>query len=113
MIVTTTESVAGHRIEEVFGLVKGSTVRARHLGRDIAAVFKILVGGEIEEYTKLVAECREQAVDRLVAEARAAGANAVVGMRFATAEVAKVAAEIVAYGTAVRLVRLDGTPTPD
>jgi uncharacterized protein YbjQ (UPF0145 family) len=103
MIVVTTNEVPGREIEEVYGLVRGSTVRARHMGRDLSAILKILVGGEVTEYTKLVAESREQAVDRLIAEARARGADAVVAMRFATAEVAKAAAEVVAYGTAVKL----------
>ena len=103
MIVVTTNEVPGREIEEVYGLVRGSTVRARHMGRDLSAMLKILVGGEVTEYTKLVAESREQAVDRLIAEARARGADAVVAMRFATAEVAKAAAEVVAYGTAVKL----------
>lgn len=103
MIIVTTNEVPGREIEKVFGLVKGATVRARHLGRDLSALMKILVGGEVPEYTKLVAESREQALDRLIAEARALGADAIVAMRFATSEVAKAAAEVVAYGTAVKL----------
>ncbi|MFT5049364.1 MAG: hypothetical protein ACI8QZ_000757 [Chlamydiales bacterium] len=103
MIVVTTDSVAGREIEEVFGLVRGTTVRARHIGRDISAIFRTLVGGEVTEYTKLVAESREQALDRMVEEALARGANAVLCFRFATSEVAKCAAEVVAYGTAVKL----------
>lgn len=103
MIVTTTDSVPGREVEEVFGLVRGTTVRARHLGKDILATFKNMVGGEVTEYTKLVAECREQAIDRMLAEARERGGNAVLCFRFATSEVAKGAAEVVAYGTAVKL----------
>ncbi len=103
MIVTTTDQVPGREVAEVYGLVRGTTVRARHIFRDVAALFKIVVGGEIHEYTKLVAETREQAIDRMLDEARARGANAVVAFRFATSEVAKAAAEVVAYGTAVKL----------
>lgn len=103
MIITTTDAIPGREVEQVFGLVRGTTVRARHIGKDILALFKILVGGEVTEYTKLVAECREQAIDRMIAEARELGGDAVVGFRFATSEVAKAAAEVVAYGTAVKL----------
>ena len=103
MIITTTDTVPGREIEEVYGLVKGTTVRARHIFRDMGAALRIMVGGEIPEYTKLIAETREQAIDRLLDQARAYGADAVVGFRFATAEVAKAAAEVVAYGTAVKL----------
>ena len=103
MIITTINDVPGHEVVETLGLVRGTTVRARHLGRDIGAALKNLVGGELTEYTKLIAESREQAVDRMIREAEARGANAIVGMRFATSEVVKAAAEVVAYGTAVRL----------
>ncbi len=103
MIVVTTERVPGREVEEVFGLVRGTTVRSRHLFRDIGAYLKILVGGEVPEYTKLIAETREQALDRMIAEARARGADAVLAFRFATSEVARAAAEVVAYGTAVKL----------
>ena len=103
MILCTTDGVPGREIRETIGLVRGNTVRSRHLGRDISASFKRLVGGEIEEYTKLLAESREQAIDRMVAEARARGADAVVGMRFTSSEISSGAAEFVAYGTAVRL----------
>lgn len=103
MIIVTTDTLPGREVDKVFGLVRGTTVRARHFGRDINAVFRTLVGGEITEYTKLVAECREQAIDRMVDEAKAQGADAILGFRFATAEVAKSAAEVVAYGTAVKL----------
>lgn len=103
MIVVTTESIPGREVAECLGLVRGTTVRARNVVRDLGAIFRTLAGGEVPEYTKLVAEAREQALDRMIAEARARGADAVVGFRFATSEVAKAAAEIVAYGTAVRL----------
>ncbi|MBM4131221.1 YbjQ family protein [bacterium] len=101
MIVTTTEQVAGKRIVRTIGLVRGNTIRARSVGRDILAGLKNLVGGEISEYTKMIAECREEALDRMMAQAQANGANAVVGMRFASAEMMEHAAELLAYGTAV------------
>jgi uncharacterized protein YbjQ (UPF0145 family) len=103
MILATTNEVAGREIEEVLGLVRGSTIRARHVGRDILATMRGLVGGEVSEYTKLMGESREQALDRLTAEARRLGADAVVGLRFTTAEVMNHAAEILVYGTAVKL----------
>ena len=103
MILVTTNEVPGREIAQVFGLVRGNTVRARHVGRDIKAALKNLVGGELDEYTKLMAESREQAIDRMTAEARARGADAVVGMRFATCEIVKGASEFMAYGTAVKL----------
>lgn len=101
MIVTTTGSVAGKRIVRTLGLVRGNTIRARHLGRDITAGLRTLVGGEISEYTKLFAEAREQAIDRMVEEAEGLGANAVVEVRFTTSMVMSGAAELLAYGTAV------------
>lgn len=101
MIVTTSESIAGMRIVRTLGLVRGNSIRGRHLGRDLLAGLRGVVGGEIAEYTKLVAEAREQALDRMVEEARELGANAVVVLRFATSEVARGAAELLAYGTAV------------
>lgn len=101
MIISTTETLPGYRVVKVFGLVRGNTVRARHLGRDISAAFKTLVGGEIQEYTKLMAEAREQAIDRMVEEAERLGANAVLGVRFTTSSVMQGAAEILVYGTAV------------
>jgi len=101
MIVTTNLEIAGKRIVRTVGLVKGNTIRARHLGRDIAAVFRNIVGGEVREYTKLIAEAREQAIDRMVDDAKAKGANAVVMVRFTTSEIMKGAAELLAYGTAV------------
>ena len=103
MIVTTTESVSGKRVARTLGLVRGNTIRARHLGRDIVAALRNVVGGEIAEYTKLLAESREQALDRMVAEARGLGANAVVSVRFSTSMVMSGAAELLAVGTAVVL----------
>ena len=101
MIITPSSGVAGRRVTKTLGLVRGSTIRARHLGKDILAVFKNVVGGEIEEYTKMMAEAREQAVDRMVADAQAKGANAVVDLRFSTSYIMSAASEIMAYGTAV------------
>ncbi len=101
MIVTPSPAVAGHRIVETRGLVRGNTIRARHLGRDVLALLKNVVGGEIEEYTKMMAEAREQAIDRMQEEARTLGANAVVSVRFTTAYVMGSAAEILAFGDAV------------
>ncbi len=102
MIITTTDAIPGATIEETLGLVRGSTVRARHVGRDIMAGLRNIVGGEVTEYTKLMAEAREQSIQRMIDSAEAMGANAIVGTRFITAAVAQGAAEIVAYGTAVK-----------
>lgn len=101
MIVTSASTIAGANIEKTIGLVRGNTIRARHLGKDILAVFKNILGGEIEEYTKLMAESREQAIDRMVAAAQEQGANAVVDVRFTTSYIMGNAAEILVYGTAV------------
>ncbi len=101
MIITTTDSIPGKRITQTFGLVRGNTIRARHVGRDIMAGLKNLVGGEIYEYTKLMGESREQSIDRMINEAQRIGANAVVGVRFTTSVVMSGAAELLAYGTAV------------
>lgn len=101
MIVSTTESVAGHRVAKTLGLVRGNTIRARHIGRDIKAMGRNIVGGEISEYTKLLAEAREQALDRMVEEAKALGANAIITTRFATSMVTSGGAELLAFGTAV------------
>lgn len=105
MIVTTTAGVAGHRVTKVHGLVRGNVIRARHLGRDIGAGIRSLVGGEIREYTKLMAEAREQSIDRMIEEAEALGGNAVVETRFTTSMIMKTAAEILCYGTAVTIER--------
>jgi uncharacterized protein YbjQ (UPF0145 family) len=103
MIVTTTENVAGHRTVECFGQVFGVVVRSRSIGGNIAAALRSLGGGEITEYTALVEETRRHAVDRLVANATAMGANAVVMMRFDSGEIGQTMSEVVAYGTAVRI----------
>jgi len=101
MIVTTGLDISGKQIVKTIGLVKGNTIRARHLGRDIAAFFRNVVGGEVKEYTKLIAEAREQALDRMVEDAKAKGANAIIMTRFSTSQIMQGAAELLAYGTAV------------
>lgn len=101
MILTTSEKISGRKTVKTFGLVRGNTIRARHVGRDIMAAFRNLIGGEIMEYTKLMGESREQAIDRMVQEAERMGANAVVGLRFSTSMIMGGAAELLAYGTAV------------
>ena len=103
MIITTTNEVAGHRVVRTHGLARGNTLRARHIGHDIMATLRNIVGGEITDYTKMLAEAREQALDRMVEEARALGANAVLGIRFGTSYVMANAAEILVYGTAVTI----------
>jgi len=101
MIIVTSDSIPGKKIVKTFGLVRGNTIRARHLGRDIMAGLRTLVGGEIMEYTKLMAESREQAIDRMKQEAERIGANAVVGLRFTTSVIMGGSAELLSYGTAV------------
>ena len=101
MIVVTTETIPNMRIAEVRGIVQGNTVRAKHLGRDIAASLKNIVGGELKGYTELLTEARRQAVERMLAQAKQLGANAVVNVRFTTSMVTQGAAEMLAYGTAV------------
>jgi len=101
MILTTLETIPGKQIVRICGLVRGNTVRAKHIGKDIFAGLKQIVGGEIKGYTEMMTESREQAIERMVAEAEALGANAVVGMRLATADVMQSASEVLAYGTAV------------
>ena len=103
MIVTTADGVKGKEITKTIGLVKGSTIRARHIGRDIMAGLRGVVGGEITEYTKMMAEAREEALQRMIEAAEKEGANAVVNMRFGTSMVMSNAAEVLAYGTAVVL----------
>ena len=103
MIITTSDQIEGKRIVKTVGLVKGSTIRARHLGRDIMASFRGMVGGEITEYTKMMAEAREEAIQRMIENAEKQGANAVVSMRFTTSMVMQNASEILAYGTGVVL----------
>ncbi|SFR39841.1 Uncharacterized conserved protein YbjQ, UPF0145 family [Pseudidiomarina maritima] len=106
ILVVNSDRIAGYDITEHLGLVRGNTIRARHLGRDILAAFRNIVGGEIHDYTKLLAESREQALDRLVDEARSLDADAVIDVRFSTSMLAHGAAELLAYGTAVKLLRV-------
>jgi len=101
VILVTTDDIPGKRVVRTLGLVKGNTIRSRHVGLDLMAVLRGLVGGEITEYTKMLAEAREQAIDRLIADAESVGANAVVGFRFTTASMMQGAAELLAYGSAV------------
>ena len=101
MILSNTEEVPGKRITGFFGVVSGSTVRAKHVGKDIMASFKNIIGGELKAYTQLIGEAREDAIARMVQEAESLGANAVVNVRFSTSSVAQGAAELFAYGTAV------------
>ena len=103
MILTTTEQIPGHDIVEVVGLVQGTSVRASDISADVGSFMQNIVGGEIERYTKLMAEVREQCLDRMREEARARGADAIVGVRFVSSEISRGAAELVVYGTAVRL----------
>ena len=106
MIVTPGSSVVGFKVVRTLGLVRGNTIRARNVGRDIMAALKNLVGGEIEEYTKMMAEAREQALDRMVAEAESLGADVVLDVRFGTSYVMASAAEILVYGNAVKLEKV-------
>ena len=101
MIVVNTETIPGHEVVELKGLVQGNTIRAKHVGRDIGAGLKNLVGGELKAYTELMTEARREAVGRMLSQAEALGANAVVNVRFTTSQVANGAAELYAYGTAV------------
>ena len=101
MILVTTDEVPGHRVTRVLGLVQGNTVRAKHLGRDIAAGLKNIVGGELRGYTELLVESRNQAIGRMLEQAQQLGANAVVNLRLSTSSVTAGAAELYAYGTAV------------
>ena len=110
MIVVNTEKIAGYRITAVKGIVQGNTVRAKHAGRDIAASFKNLVGGELKGYTELLTESRREALGRMVAQAQQLGANAVVNVRFTTSAVTAGAAELYAYGTAVMAEEINGPP---
>ena len=103
MMVTPGSTIAGQRVVETLGLVRGNTIRARHVGKDIVAALKNIVGGEIQEYTRMMAQSREQALDRMIAEAQEFGADAVVDVRFTTSYVMGGAAEILATGNAVRL----------
>ena len=103
MIIVTTPELPGSRVTTSLGMVRGSSIRARHIGLDIMAIFRNIAGGEVHEYTKMLAEAREQAIDRMIEEARALGADAVIGVRFQTSMVMAGAAEMLCYGTAVKL----------
>jgi uncharacterized protein YbjQ (UPF0145 family) len=101
MMITTSSNIAGKEIKKTFSIVRGNTIRARNIGKDIIAVFKNMLGGEISEYTKLMGESREQALDRMIEQAKELGANAIVDCRFSTSYIMQNAAEILVYGTAV------------
>jgi uncharacterized protein YbjQ (UPF0145 family) len=101
MLLSTTDTIPGKKVVKHIGLVRGNSIRARHIGRDILAILRNIVGGEISDYTKLMGESREQSIDRMVEEAKKLGANAIVAIRFSTSEVMNSAAEILVYGTAV------------
>ena len=103
MIITTSGSVEGREIVKTVGLVKGNTIRARHVGRDIKAGLKSIIGGEITDYTQMMSDARDEAVKRMVEDAEKKGANAVISMRFATSMIMASAAEVLAYGTGVVL----------
>ncbi len=103
MMITPSSTVAGHRITQTLGLVRGNTIRARNIGKDILAGFRNIVGGEVTEYTKMMAESREQALDRMTASAKRMDADGIVCVRFTTSAVMQGAAELLAYGTAVKL----------
>lgn len=101
MLLSTTDTIYGKKIVRHLGLVRGNTIRARHIGRDIMAALRNIVGGEITDYTKMMAESREQAIDRMIEDAQKLGANAIIGISFATSMVMQMAAEILVFGTAV------------
>jgi uncharacterized protein YbjQ (UPF0145 family) len=103
MLVVTSDEIPGKKIVEVYGMVRGNTIRARHVGRDILASLRNIVGGEVTDYTKMIAESREQALDRMTGEAMKMGANAIVALRFGTSSMMQGAAELLAYGTAVKV----------
>ena len=103
MLVVTTDTIAGQNISHALGIARGNVVRAKHIGKDIVASFRNVIGGEVDEYTSMIAGAREQAYDRMVEHAKDMGGDAIVGMRFTTATVAQGQAEILAFGTAVKL----------
>lgn len=105
MILSTTFEVNRYQVTEILGLVKGNTIRARNIGRDIMAKLRAIIGGEVRDYTKMMAEAREQSLDRMVAEAESLGADAVIGVRFSTSSLMQGAAELLAYGTAVKITK--------
>jgi len=112
MMIVTTDTVPHRRVERILGLVVGASVRACHLGDDVSAIMHNVVGGEMHEYTKILAEAREQALDRMRKQARALGADAVVGFRFTSVQIAEKAAEMLAYGTAVALRKTEEGEAP-
>jgi uncharacterized protein YbjQ (UPF0145 family) len=112
VIIVNTETVPGYEISELCGLVQGNTIRAKHVGRDIAASLKNIVGGELKGYTELLTEARREAVERMMAQAQQLRADAIVNVRFSTSSITQGAAELYAYGTAVRLRRASGAATP-
>ncbi len=103
MLLTTTDAIPGREVAQCIGLVRGSTVRTKHIGSDIVASLRNIVGGEVKEYASLLAGAREQAIDRMTAEARRLGADAIVGVRLETSTITQAASEVMAYGTAVKL----------
>jgi len=103
MIITTSETIPGHKVKEILGIAKGSTIRAKHIGRDIMAGFKHIVGGEIKGYTEMLSDARDEAIKRMEENAKKMGADAVINVRLTTAAVMQGAAEVLAYGTAVKL----------
>jgi len=103
MLITTQDEFADYKITKTLGLVRGNTIRARHIGKDILAGLRTIVGGEITEYTKMLAESREQAIDRMIKQAEELGADGIVCLRFTTSAVMQASAELLAYGTAVKL----------
>jgi len=103
IIVTTTEEIPGKKIVKILGIVRGNAVQAKHIGKDIMAGIRNLVGGEIEEYSELISQSRDKAFNQMVDEAVKLGANAIIGMRFATSNVVSSASEVLAYGTAVKV----------
>ncbi len=106
MILATTDTLAGYEIVETLGVVMGNTVHSKHLGKDIAAAFKTLAGGEIKSYTEMLTEARNIAIQRMIAEAEKIGADAVIGLRLASSSVMSGAAEVIAYGTAVKIKKI-------
>ena len=106
MIVVTTDTVSGYKITETLGIARGNTIRAKHIGKDILASFRMLIGGEIKEYTEMLTEARNAALQRMEWDAQNQGADAVVNMRFVTSQVMSGAAELLAYGTAVKLEKV-------
>ena len=107
MIVVTTDSISGYKVTETIGIARGNTIRAKHIGKDILASFRMLIGGEIKEYTEMLTEARNAALQRMEWDAQNVGADAVINMRFVTSQVMSGAAELLAYGTAVKLEKID------